>query len=148
MFIISPVSIKSGNREMPEATTSTQEITSGVVIEEKFNNITNNISEIAIVFSKLYAQEDCSIIIELLNGKELLTREVVYGLDIPGDHRTYVRPSNPISGLVGKELTLKIYSDTSAGTGLAVMVDGNDNSMYTMGGNTFKGTLCFSITGK
>lgn len=148
MFIISPISVKSGNREMPDATTSTQEITSGVVIEEKFNNITDDINEIAIVFSKLYEQEDCSIIIELLNGQELLIREVVYGLNVPGDHRTYVKPSSPISGFVGKELTLRIYSDTSAGTGLAVMVDGNDNSMYTMGGNTFKGTLCFSITGK
>lgn len=148
MFIISPITLRTGDRKMPEATTSTDEIKSGIVIEEKFNNITDNISEIAIVFSRLYEQEDCSIIIELLNGNDLLTREVVYALDIPGDHRTYVKPASQISGYVGKELTLRIYSDTSAGTGLAVMVDGDDNSMYTMGGNTKKGTLCFSITGK
>ena len=148
MFTISPINLKKGNREMPEATAMTNEITSGVVVEQKFKNITDNINEIAIVFTRLYEQEDCSLVIELLDGNDVLAMNVVYGPDVKGDHRTYAYPNAPITGYVGKELTLRIHSDTTAGTGLAVMVNEKENTTYNFGENIKKGTICFSITGE
>ena len=150
MFIISPLNIKKGNREMPDATSETEEITSGVVVEQKFKNITEDIQEIAIVFSRHYdLGEDVDMVIELSDGSNVLAASKVNCDDIQSGHRTFIKPTNVISGYVGKELTLKIYTTSTAGTGLAIMMNSDDsNSSFTFGNNIIKGTLCFSITGK
>ena len=149
MFIISPIKPRTGNRKMPEADNQTGEITSGVVVEQRFNNITENITEVAVVFSRAYTLDEATnMYIELLDGNAVLAQTVVNADSVEGSHRTYVKPSSPISGMVGKELTLKIHTDSSAGTGLAVMYDSTDNSSFTFGSNTIKGTICFSVTGQ
>ena len=150
MFIISPISIKEGNREMPDATSETEEIKNGIIVEQKFNNYTEDIEEIAIVFSRHYdLGENVDMIIELLDGSNILTSASINCDDIEAEHRTYVKPNKTISGFVGKELTLKIYTKSSAGTGLALKMNSNDkNSSFVFGNETVKGTLCFSITGK
>lgn len=150
MFAISPISVKKGNREMPDADSQTGEILSGIVVRQDFNNITDNINEIAIVFSRdYYLEENTNIIIELLNDSEVLIHSELNADDIEGNHRTYLKPASPISGLVGKDLTLKISTDSTAGTGLSIMCNNSDNSSkYTYGDNVVNGTLCFSITGE
>lgn len=150
MFIISPPKVKEGNREMPEATSETDEITNGVIVEQKFTNTTEDIKELAIVFSRHYdLGENVDMIIELLDGSNILTSTSINCDDIEAEHRTYVKPNKTISGFVGKELTLKIYTSSSAGTGLALKMNSDDkNSSFVFGNETVKGTLCFSITGK
>lgn len=150
MFSISPVKIKTGNREMPEANGSTDEITQGIVIAQSFENITEDIKEIAVVFNRLYyLDEKCDINIELLNGEQVLASKTYDADSIEGSHRTYLYPNEPLSDLAGKELTLRIYSPTTWGTGLSVMVQNDSsNSTYTFGNKLIKGTICFSITGE
>lgn len=149
MFIISPLSIKKGNREMPEATSETEEITSGIVVEQKFRNITEDINEIAVVFSRHYdLAENVDMVIELLDGNNALASESINCDDIQGNHRTYIKPTSLISGYVGKELTLRVYTKSTAGTGLAIMMNTDENTSFTFGNDSVKGTLCFSITGK
>lgn len=150
MFIISPIKPKQGNKEMPTASSQTDEITSEIVVQQQFTNITEDISEVAVVFNRLYELgEDVYMVIELLDGNEILASEKIVTDTIEGSHRTYLRPTNPISGFVGKELTLKIYTTSTAGTGLTLMIDANDkSSSFLFGSQTLKGTICFSITGK
>ena len=150
MFIISPLNIKKGNREMPDATSETEEIVNGIIVEQKFKNMTEDIQEIAVVFSRHYdLGEDVDMVIELSEGSNLLASSRINCDDIQGNHRTYVKPENIISGYVGKELTLKIYTTSTAGTGLSVMMNADDSSSsFVFGNNSVKGTLCFSITGK
>ena len=150
MFRISPIKVKTGNREMPEANGSTDEITQGIVIDQSFENITEDIKEIAVVFNRLYyLDENCDVNIELLDGEQVLVSKTYDADSIEGSHRTYLYPNEPLSGLVGKQLTLRIYSPTTWGTGLSVMVQNDaSNSTYTFGNKTKKGTICFSITGK
>ena len=149
MFSISPVKVKSGNREMPEADGQTAEILSGVIIEQKFTNITEDINEIAIVFNRLYSlEEKTNIVIELRDGGSVLASSVLNADDIEGSHRTYIKPDSTISGYVGKELELRIYTDSTAGTGLSLMTNSGENSSFTYGDQKIDGTICFSITGK
>lgn len=150
MFIISPLNIKKGNREMPDATSETEEIVNGIIVEQKFKNITEDIQEIAIVFSRHYdLGENVEMVIELADGSNILASSNINCDDIQGSHRTYVKPKNIISGYVGKELTLRIYTKSTAGTGLSIMMNADEkNSTFVFGNNTIKGTLCFSITGK
>lgn len=149
MFIISPIKVKTGNREMPDANNQTEEILSGIVIEENFKNYTEDINEIAVVFSRAYdLGEHTDIVIELLNGVDILASESIDADSIEANHRTYLRPSSVLSGLVGKELTLKIYTTSTAGTGLSLMINTDEDSSFTYGNKTLKGTICFSVTGK
>lgn len=150
MFIISPIQFGTGDRKMPKADSNTSEILNGTIIEQKFINRTKEIQEIAIVFHREYSlEENTNIYVELLDGSNVLAQNVVNADDVQSEHRTYIKPTSPISGYVGKELTLKIYTDSSAGTGLSVMCDSTDSSSsYTYAGNQITGTLCFSITGK
>lgn len=149
MFAISPVKVKSGNKEMPEADGQTQELLSGIVIEQKFTNITEDIQEIAVVFNRLYfLEENTNVVIEIVDGSNVLAQSVLNADDIEGNHRTYVKPSKPISGYVGKELELRIYTDSTAGTGLSLMTNSSADSSYVYGDQKINGSICFSITGK
>lgn len=149
MFIISPIKVKTGNREMPEANGQTQEILSGIIVEQKFKNYTEDINEVAIVFSRAYdLGENVDMVIELLNGSEVLASVNVDADSIEANHRTYLKPASTLSGLVGKELTLRVYTKSTAGTGLSLMINTDEDSSFTYGTETLKGTICFSITGK
>ena len=150
MFAISPAKNKTGNREMPEADGSTDEITENVIIEQDFINATENINEIAIVFDRLYLlDEKCDMVIELAHGNEILATRTINCDDIEGSHRTYLHPESPLADLVGEELTLRIYSKTTWGTGLSLMSrEDYKNSTYKFGNKTLNGTICFSVNGK
>lgn len=150
MFIISPFNIKKGNREMPEADGSTNEITTDVIIEQKFINHTENIKEVAVVFHRLYSLDETTyIVIQLLDGENVLIEDRYVADDIKGDHRTYLYTDNPLNGYIDKELTLRIYTTSTAGTGLSIMINSKDkNSSFMFGSIKSVGSLCFSIIGK
>lgn len=153
MFAINPSNSNESNNtptadsEVPEADGRTEEILEGVTIEQRFKCKSDSISEIAIVFSRLYdLGEECGIYIELDEGSNVLVQEKIDADSIQADHRTYVKLGTPLKGMKGKELTLKIFSETSAGTGLCVMINSKDtSSTYSYKGQTLQGTLCFAI---
>lgn len=146
---LSLTSCGSKNREMPEATNSTDELSSGIIVEQKFTNKTENINEIAIVFSRLYyLEDDCHIDIELLDNSNVLASLTINADDIEGNHRTYLIPNEPIKGYKGKELELRISTDSTAGTGLSLMYCENNKESFMFGNNKINGTICFSITGE
>ena len=149
MFKISPIKVKTGNREMPEANEQTQEIMTDIIVEQQFKNYTEDIEEVALVFSRAYdLGEHVDMVIELLNGDEVLASESIDADSIQANHRTYLKPASTLSGLVGKELTLRVYTKSTAGTGLSLMINTDEDSSFMFGNQTIKGTICFSITGK
>lgn len=149
LLFMNPIRTKKGNREMPKATSETDEITNLIIVEQKFINVTEDINEIAIVFSRHYdLGEDVDMIIELLDDNKVLASKSINCDDIQGNHRTYINPDKIISGYFGKELTLKIYTESSAGTGLSIMMNEEEDSSFMFGNKSIKGSLCFSITGK
>jgi len=149
MFVISPFKVRTGNMEMPDANAQTGEILNGIVIEQAFVNQTEDIEELAIVFNRAYdLGEKVNIIIELVDGDNVLMSKSVTADGIRSNHRTYVKTDSPITGLVGKTLTLRVYTDSTAGTGLSLMINTDSNSFIAYGSEAIKGTICFSVTGK
>ena len=157
MFKISPVGktekvIEVKNREMPVANATTDELTKGLVVSEEFTNTTENINEIAVVFTRNYLldEKDASntLAIELLDGNKVLASTTVITNDIPDQHRVYVYPTSPIAGMVGKKLTLKVYDNSGCDTGVSLMIDNTYNSSFKFGTSKQDGTICFSITGE
>lgn len=157
MLIISPISKTEkvdeiGNMEMITANTTTDELTRGVVVEQKFINRTDNIKEIAVVFTRIYYLEEADanteVAIELCNGASVLCSTNVLANDIPDQHRIYINSDSPISGMVGKELTLKIYVKQDCDSGVSIMANDDVNSTYKFGNKKMSGSICFSITGE
>lgn len=148
MFILSPIGQKTGNIEIPDADGSTAEILSGITVEQKFQNITENITEIAVVFDRAYyLYDEANMIIELADGNNVLAKDTYSADNIPGSHRTYLKPNAPINGYVGKELTIRIYTDSTAGTGLSLMTT-NKGGSYKFGDQKVNGSICFSVIGE
>ena len=141
-----------GNREMPTADGTTEELTKDFVIEQKFINTTENIKEVGVVFSRLYFLEeddkDVPICIELSCDGKLLASTTVISDDVPDQHRVYLNIDNPISGYVGKEFILKIYETYSSDTGLSLMKSDNDKESYFFNNKKINGSICFSIIGE
>lgn len=139
------------NREMPTATGITDELVKNIVVEQEFVNTTENINEIAVVFSRIYyldeADANHTLAIELLDGNKVLANTVIKTNDIPDQHRVYLYPDVPISGLVGKKLKLKIYDNSKCDTGVALMINSEENESYNFGNSKKDGTICFSVIG-
>lgn len=157
MFAISPISKKediteSQNMEMPEANGITDELTEGLVVEQTFTNTVDNINEVAVVFSRIYYLDEKDVnntlAIELLDGSNVLAKTEIKSNDIPDQHRVYLNPSSPINGVLGKELTLKIYENSECDTGVSLMVNNDINTKYDFGGSKKKGSICFSVSGE
>ena len=149
MFVISPIKVRTGNKEMPEANGQTQEIMHGIIVEQKFVNRTEDIKEVALVFSRAYdLGEDVDIVIELLNGGDVLASANINADSIQANHRTYLKPASILSDLVDKELTLRVSTTSTAGTGLSLMINTDDDSSFMFGNEKVDGTICFSVTGK
>ncbi len=138
----------SENREMPEANAVTNEITNGLVVEEKFINHTDHIKELAIVFTKLYVLDNVELSIELLEGNKTLLKKTVNVLQIEDQHRLFIEADAPIEGVLGKELTLRIYPETASDTGVALMMQETDDSLIKFGRMKVRGTICFSLAGE
>ncbi|MBR4469709.1 MAG: ABC transporter permease [Erysipelotrichaceae bacterium] len=136
------------NIEMPDADSVTPEIIRGVVAEQEFVNTVDNIDQIAIVFTKLYRDGKGLLSIDLLEGENLLYRHVFDVEKIPEQHRVFI-DLNGMSGMKGKTLKFRIYSNSKYYEGVSIMMRKADpsGSSIKVGNETIDGTMCFSVTG-
>ena len=131
---------------VPSATAVTEEITNGVKVEQSFVCPIDTISNVAVVFSKQYYVEDVKLLIELLDGTKVLASREYDVKDIPDQHRTFLDPASPISGMKNKELRLRISPVSKSDTGLAIMMNDTTGGVFMFDKRNVKGTLCFSVT--
>lgn len=157
MFMISPIKSSKNisepqNIEMLAANGTTDELVKELVVEQDFINTVENINEVAVVFSRIYFLDeqdaDNTVAIELLNGNNVLASTIIKSNDIPDQHRVYLYPSSPISGLLGKELTLKIYENSNCDTGVSLMINTDSNEKIRFGNKKIDGSICFSVAGE
>ena len=137
---------KSDSTVMPEATGTTERIENGIVVEQTFTNTTETITQVGIVFVRIQYLEGPNMVLELYDGNTLLARSKYPIYLIEDEHRTYIVPDSPLSGMKGKNLTIKIYAENKEDTGFAVLVSENENAEYRFGNVSKKGSLCFSVT--
>ncbi len=135
-----------GGSEMVEANAVSDEITKGTVVSQTFKCSEDSVNKLALVFTKLYSLEDTFITIELLNGDAVVLKQDVNVKDIPDQHRLFVKGTS-VSGLKGKELTLKIYPASDSDTGLALMINDSVRSSFSFGNKKVDGSICFSVSG-
>ncbi|MBR4469708.1 MAG: hypothetical protein IKS54_00135 [Erysipelotrichaceae bacterium] len=131
---------------MPEASASTEEITHGDVVEQSFICSASTISQVGIVFNKIYTVDNVDLTIELLQGNRTVAKNTYDVSEIEGQHRTFVIPPEALIGTRNKSFTIKIYTVTDEDTGLGVLYSSEGNSSFLFGRERINGTLCFSVT--
>ena len=136
---------KTDSTLMPEATETTNEIRKKVTVEQDFICTTDSISKLGIVFSRLAYADDVDLVIELLNGKEVLASKTINAGKIEDQHRTFIEPASKLTGMKNKKLTIRIYPTKEADTGLVIMMDKNAKASFRFASKTIKGTLCFAV---
>ena len=138
--------VTNGDMTMPEANAITDEVKKNTIVEQKFKYSPDTISEVAIVFTRKYYLEDVKIKIELLDGNKVLASNSYKVAELEDQHRTYLKPDKKITGVAGKELTLRIIPESKIDTGMAIMMQENKKSSFKFGNKEIQGTLCFSIS--
>ena len=145
---------KTGITTMPEADGCTSEIFRDTTISQTFTCTVDGISDIAVVFTRLYYLDDVEdaelpyISISLMCEDETLMSTMVRIDKIEEQHRTFLESSEPISGLKGKELTLVIHNESYTNTGLALMSNTENMGQFEYNGMKVIGTLCFVVNSK
>ena len=135
-----------GGSEMIEANDVSDEITKGTVVSQTFKCTEDSVGKVALVFNKLYSLENTYITVELLDGNNTILKQDINVADIPDQHRVYAKGS-AVSGLKGKELTLKIYPASDSDTGVALMINNSVRSTFSFGSKKMTGSICFSVSG-
>ena len=128
---------------MPEANGVSETIGTGVRLEQNYQNSTDIISRIGIVFSRENYYDDATLVIELWNGNNLIASNSYNAANINSEHRTFLDVNT--NGMKNKKLTIKIYSLNENDTGLRAMIQKRNDSTYIEGDYTTKGTICFQI---
>ena len=131
---------------MPEATNTTNEIKSGIVVEQDFVCTSDSVSKLGIVFTRLAYKEGINVVLELLDGNSTLASTTVKVAAIEDQHRTYIEPSAKLNGMKDRTLTIRIYPVEKEDTGLVIMMNKDADTSFRFGDKTVKGTLCFSVT--
>ncbi|MCR4633424.1 MAG: ABC transporter permease [Erysipelotrichaceae bacterium] len=133
-----------------EADSVTPELTRGVIVSQEFINTVDNIDQVSIIFTKLYREGKGLLAVDLFDGEDLLFRKIFDVDKIPEQHRVYLIPENPIRGLRGKKLTIRIYSNSSLNQGVSVMMNKSavpEGSLIKVNDEALEGSICFSVSG-
>ena len=136
----------SDSTVMPEATTTTEAIDNGIVVEQSFINTTDTISEIGVVFYRIQYLEGVNMVMELYDGNKLLASSIYPVHMIEGEHRTYIVPNSTLTGMKNKDLKIRVFAEQNEYTGLSILVSEKENASYKFGNSMKNGSLCFSVT--
>lgn len=133
---------------IPEATGTSSEIIKNSYIQQTFTCSVDEVENIAIVFYRLYQADGVDVVIELLDGNTSLVKQSIAVDKVKSQHRSYVTPASKLTGLKGKNLTLKVYPSKASDTGLAIMVNKDVRTTYQYGIKSVNGSLCFALNNK
>lgn len=139
-----------GGIKMPDADSTSQEITKGVVIEQKFTNKLKNIKKISLVFTANWRDYNSGdMTVELLHVEELLYSQKIDVNSIPEQHRVFLEFDPAISDLKNEVLTIRIKSNSKMGSAVSCMVStGSNIGEYSINSNIQSGSICFETSGE
>lgn len=134
--------------KMLDADSITDEINKETRISQTFTNTIDRIDQFEFVFTKGYQEGEGRVTIVIMSDNKVLVRTTRNIVDIPEQHRVYVKPSEPLEDFSGKDITIKIYSSSEENQGLSAMMRSDVKDSYiTVNNEKVNGTLCFAVVG-
>lgn len=140
----------SGNTAPTEANAITEEIITGVTVEQEFICNIDKPEELTLIFTKQYRDASGKVLVELLDEDKTVYSTKLSASTIPEQHRVVIELPDRLEDCKGKTLKLRVTSDCTKNNGVFMMMrkDSSLNTFVKPGTIKQKGTLCFGITGR
>ena len=136
---------KTDVRTMPEATAISSNIGAAGVVEQAFKCPCDTLSSLAVVFNRNAYVDNAQLVVELSDGYKSLASIVIPSNYVESQHRTFLYPSERLTGLKDKKLLLRIYTTTGIDSGMGVMYAQDGSSKFRVGNSIISGSICFAI---
>ncbi len=142
-----------GNFKMPTEEVGTVELARGSVVEQRFTVKIQRLQSISVRWSAYYTSNSGTVTMELYrtdNGS-LVISETFDVSAIKNSQLTTMTSKEPVEGLYGIPLLLKIYTDSEPGSAPSPMMSTStekEGFSLLLNGNPVEGILCFSVTGE
>ena len=141
-----------GNLALPPAEAYAAELSSGVVVEQRFHVAIQRLESVSVQWGTYYRSNSGTLTMELLrqdNGEQLMLGNFDASAVGEGQFLT-LRASFPIETIYEVPLLLRLTADSASGSAVAPMsnTQPSDSSFsVSVNGETIPGTLCFSASG-
>lgn len=141
-----------GNIDMVEADSSPVELREGIVVEQNFFAPIQCLQSVSVQLGTFYRSNSGVITLELYNKQDgvVLMSGIFSASDIKEGQRVTISAETPIERLYNVPLTIRIYSNSAIGAGVAPMVASSvqhvGRELFINGSKT-QGVLCFSVSG-
>lgn len=139
-----------GNLAMPPAEAGTVELVQGTVVEQTFSVKIQRLREVNVRWGTYYRPNSGTVTMELLRANDgvlILSRTFDVAAITEGG-LTEMTAEEPIEGLYGVPLLLRISADSVSGAAASPMMSFSGGSGLTLNGQNVEGRLCFSVTGE
>ena len=152
-----------GNIELQPAESGTVELVQGAVVEQTFSVKIQRLREVSVQWGTYYRLNSGTVVMELYNQNDgtLVLSKTFNVAEIAEGGLTTMTADEPIEGLYGTPLLLRVYADSALGSGVSPLMSVSDGVLVnegmeegqtpftlTMNGQPVAGVLCFSVTGE
>lgn len=129
---------------------STDELTTGVVVEQRFINKVDRLKSVSFECTTHYRTNSGTITAELYHNYDLLIKENILASDVEEGVPITITSDKYLENLTGQELKLKLTSTSTKGNGVTPLVFSwnPDGTYLTVNGKDVVGGLVFSTSGQ
>lgn len=152
-----------GDIAMQPAESGTVELAQGAVVEQTFSMEIQRLKEVSVQWGTYYRPNGGTAVMELydLNDGSLILSQSFDVSQIAEGGLTVMTAEEPVEGLCGTPLLLRVYADSAPGAAASPLMsvsggetvnkdlkDGQTPFSLTMNGQPAEGVLCFSVSGE
>lgn len=143
-----------GELAMPTAEAGTVELIQGAVVEQHFTVMIQRLQTVSVQWGTYYRPNAGTVTMELWNDSTgtLLLSQTYDVAAIPEGGMTTLKAEEPLEGLYGTPLVLRLSADSSPGSALSPLMNqtnpATEGFVLTLSDISTEGTLCFSASGE
>ena len=152
-----------GDIAMPAAESGTVELVQGAVLEQSFSMEIQRLQNVSVQWGTYYRPNSGTATMELYNQNDgtLVLSQTFDVSQIQESGVTVMTADEPIEGLYGAPLLLRVYADSASGAAASPLMsvsaeetvnaslkDGQTPFSLMLNGQPAEGVLCFSVTGE
>lgn len=134
--------------KMLDADSISEEVNRKTLLIQNFECPVDRLESFEFVFTKNYQEGSGKLTISISSDKKSLIRETFDVKEIPEQHRVYLELDKPLDGMLNKNVSLQISSDSAEGQGVYAMMNSTkEDSIVSINTRKYPGTICFSVVG-
>lgn len=143
-----------GEIALPVAEAGTVELAQGALVEQRFTADIQRLQSVSVQWGTYYRPNAGTVTMELWNeaAGSLVLSQTYDASAIPEGGLTTLTAEEPLEGLYGAPLLLRVYADSQPGAAASPMMNfsapAEEGFALSLNGAPAEGTLCFSASGE